>query len=204
LPAKPEMPESPPASPFCATARSDELLLRLFGRHFDDAVAALLRFDKHLINISLPFDLRAQLREIPHPPQPRLPNGLASFIYYYVPNSGWGSQNPFPTDPLDDNFVYSSDGIGLNLGCPVRLLRALDALARLPSSDQTEVREGLARSTKHLATIEELPWLNGWKSPSELRRGGTLSGARGDIDWALKSGGYPIVIRHLTLGSPLA
>lgn len=188
------MPRPSTPSAFSTTAEGDEVLLRLFGRHYDDAVAALLRLDKRLADISLPFDLRAQLREMSYPPQPKLPKGLPSFIYYYVPNSGWGSQNPFPADPLDKSFVYCSDGIGLNLGCPVRLLRALDALARLPSSDQKEVKEGLASSTKHLATVEELLWLDGWKSPSELRRGPKLPGARGHVDWALKVAGHPVYL----------
>jgi hypothetical protein len=91
-------------SPLTATVRSDELLLRLFRRHFDDAVAALLRFDNHLSTVLLPFDLRAQLRELEHPPQPRLPNGLPSFICYYVANSGWGSDKTPPLDSLDPNF----------------------------------------------------------------------------------------------------
>jgi hypothetical protein len=188
------MPDLPSASPFAATATSDELLLRLFGRHFDDAVAALVRLDKHLSDLTLPFDLRAQLRELRHPPQPGLPKGIPSLIYYYVPSSGWGSTNPFPSNPLNNNFVYSSDGIGLNLGCPVRLLRAFDALARLPSADHHEIGESLASSTKHLATVEELLWVNGWKSPSELRRGGTLAGARGNVDWALNADGCPVYV----------
>jgi hypothetical protein len=42
--------------------------------------------------------------------------------------------------------------------------------------------------------VEELLWLNGWKSPSEVRRGGTLPGAKGNVDWALKAAGYPVCL----------
>ncbi len=188
------MPEPSPTSTLTATAASDGLLLRLFARHLDDPAAALLRLDKHAGRIRLPFDLRTQLRELEHPAQPGLPKGLSSLIYYYVPNSGWGSNNPFPSNPLDTNFVYSSDGIGLNLGCPMRLLRALDALARLPSADQVEAKEGLANSGKHLATVEELLWLTVWKAPSEIRRAGTLPEAKGNVDWALKAGDCPVFV----------
>lgn len=183
-----------PPTGLATDAAGDQLLLRLFARHFEDPIAALLRLDRHLAGIRLPFSLRTQLRELDHPPQPRLPAGIPSLIYYYVPNSGWGSNNPFPSNPLNSNFVYSSDGVGLNLGCPVRLLRALDALARLPSADHHEIEEGLASATKHLATVEELLWANGWQSPSELRRGGTLAGARGNVDWALNADGCPVYV----------
>jgi hypothetical protein len=189
-----EMPEPHLTSPFATTAASDELLLRLFGRHFDDPVAALFRLDKCLRTISLSFDLRAQLRELEYPPQPGLPKGVPSFIYYYVPNSGWGSDKPVPADPLHSSFVYATDGIDLNMGCPVRLVRAFDFFARLPEKDQEEVKEGLGSATKHLATVEELLWLSAWKSPSDLGRGGALPGAKGNVDWALKSGGFPLYL----------
>jgi hypothetical protein len=183
-----------PLTGLATNAAGDQLLLRLFARHFDDPIPALMRLDRHLARLRLPFNLRNQLRELEHPPQPGLPDGIPSLIYYYVPNSGWGSNNPFPSNPLNCSFVYSSDGIGLNLGCPVRLLRALDALARLPSADHHELEEGLASATKHLATVEELLWATGWKSPSELRRGGPLPGATGHVDWALKADGCPLYV----------
>jgi hypothetical protein len=175
-------------------ARSDELLIRLFERYFDDSAQALLRLERHLAQITLPFNLRSQLRELQFPAQPGLPSGVPSFIYYYVPGSGWGSVNQPPSDPLDMDFVYSGDGVGLNLGCPVRLLRALDVLAQLPDQDRKEARDGLASSTKHLATVEELLWSSGWKSQTELRRGGTIPGAKGDVDWSFKATGFPIYL----------
>lgn len=174
--------------------RSDEILVRLFKRHFDDPAQALLRLDRHLEQISLPFGLRNQLRELTFPAQQGLPNGVPSLVYYYVPGSGWGSVNQPPTDPLAMSFVYGGDGIGLNLGCPVRLLRAFDVLAQLPAEDQNEAKDGLASSTKHLATVEELLWSTGWKSQSELRCGGTIPGAKGDVDWTFKAAGCPIYL----------
>lgn len=173
---------------------SDELLVRLFQRHFVDPASALIRLEKHLAAIRLPFDLKAKLRELTYPPQPMLPNGFQSSIYYYVPNSGWGSGKKSSTNPLDINFVYSGDGIGLNLGCPVRLLRALDTLAALSPKDQIELKDSLANPTQHLATVEELLWITVWKSPSDLRRGGAIPGAKGNVDWALKACGFPLYL----------
>jgi|ERR1035441_7675046 hypothetical protein len=173
---------------------NDELLIRLFQRHFADPVAALRRLDAHLASVKLPFDLKAQLRELPVPPQPGLPNGLPSFIYYYVPNSRRGTDQPTQEDPLHPSFVNACDGIGLNLGCPVRLLRALDALAQLPLHDQRQPRDGLLNAPQHLSAVEELLWLTGWKSPSSLRRGGQFSGLNGDVDWALEVNGFPIFV----------
>jgi hypothetical protein len=173
---------------------SDELLIRLFQRHFDDPVAALRRLDAHLASASLPFDMKAQLRELPFPPQPDLPNGLPSFIYYFVPNARRGTDQPTTRDPIHPSFVNASDGIGLNLGCPVRLLRALDALVQLTPEDQKEPLDGLRNNTQHLATVEELLWLIGWKSPSSFRRGGQFPGLKGDVDWAFDSCGYPVFV----------
>ena len=169
----------------------DQVLIRLFERHFADPVAALRRLEKHLAEVPLPFNLNLQLRELTYPPQPDFPNGLPSFIYYFLPGTGWGSQNPFPGDPLHPDFVKAADGVSLNLGCPVRLLRALDAMSHLHPQDQTEIKNNLANPTQHFAAVEELLWLTGWKSASNLRRGGTIPGASGNVDWAFNSRGFP-------------
>ena len=124
---------------------NDELLIRLFQRHFADPVAALRRLDAHVASVELPFDLKTQLRELSYPPQPGLPNGMPSFIYYFVSNSRRGTDQPTQKDPLHPSFVNACDGVGLNLGCPVRLLRALDALAQLSPVDQQSPRAGLPR-----------------------------------------------------------
>jgi hypothetical protein len=173
---------------------SDELLIRLFRRHFADPMAALRRLDAHLTSVELPFELKAQLRELSYPPQPGLPNGLPSFIYYFVPNSRHGTDQPIQEDPLHPSFVSACDGVGLNLGCPVRLLRALDILAQLSLGDQQSPRAGLRTAPEHLSTIEELLWLTGWKSPSSLRRGGQFAGIKGDVDWAMQANGFPIFV----------
>ena len=173
---------------------SDDLLVRLFRRHFSDPVVAVRRLDAHLAEVELPFDLKLQLRELLFPAQPGLPNGVPSVIYYFVPDSRRGTDQPTPQDPLHPSFLNVCDGIGLNLGCPVRLLRALDALGRLAPGDQQGPRAGLQNSHEHLSTVEELLWLTGWKSSSSVRRGGQFSGVRGDVDWAFEVGGFPIYL----------
>ena len=119
---------------------------------------------------------------------------MPSFIYYYVPGSGRGSDVPYPSGPLDKSFTNTTDGIGLNMGCPVRLVRALNALNRLPEKDQKEPRSDLCASTKHLSIIEELLWLDGWRAASEVRRGGSLCGSKKQVDWFLKSAGFPMYL----------
>jgi hypothetical protein len=171
---------------------NDELLIRLFQRHYADPVAAVRRLDAHLVSVELPFDVHTQLRELAYPPQPGLPNGIPSFIYYFVPNSRRGTDQSTEKDPR--SFVNAADGIGLNLGCPVRLLRALDALAQLSAADQHSPRAGLRTAPEHLSTIEELLWLTGWKSPSCLRRGGQFAGISGNVDWALQAGEHLIYL----------
>jgi hypothetical protein len=119
---------------------------------------------------------------------------MPSFIYYFVPNSRRGTDQPTPENPLHPSFVNACDGVGLNLGCPVRLLRALDALAQLSPVDQQSPRAGLRTASEHLSTVEELLWLTGWKSPSSLRRGGQFARINGDVDWALQANGFPIFV----------
>ena len=99
-----------------------------------------------------------------------------------------------PADPLAPDFVTVTDGVSLNLGCPVRLLRALDILASIQPNDRKEIKEGLLNPYQHFATIEELLWTSVWKSPSDLSRGGTLPGAKGNVDWRLKSQGFPLFL----------
>lgn len=173
---------------------SDDLLIRLFQRHLADPVAAVRRLDAHLASMDLPFDLKAQIRELAYPPQPGLPKGLPSFIYYFVPRTRRGTDQPSKKDPLHPSFVNSCDGFGLNLGCPVRLLRALDALAQLSAADQQPPRAGLSNAPEHLSTVEELLWLTGWKSPASMRRGGQFAGCGGDVDWALQACGHLIYV----------
>lgn len=184
-----------PDTCYAKLGMSDELLIRLFQRHFADPVAALFRLDAHLASIRLPFDdFRAQLRELTHPPQPGLPDGIPSLIYYFLPGTRKGTDQPIPHDPIAPAFVNACDGIGLNLGCPVRLLRALDALARLNLDDQAAPRDGLRNARQHFATVEELLWLSGWKSLSSPRRGGRFNGMNGDMDWAFEARGFPIFL----------
>ena len=142
----------------------------------------------------MPFDFRAQVRELRFPAHSGFPNGYPSLVYYFVPNTGWGSERQFPSGPTDPEFVYCTDGIGLNLGCPVRLLRALDVLNRLAPEEQFEIRNGLKAATKHLATVEELLWLTAFRSPSCMKRGGTIAKNGSDVDWFLKSSTFPFYI----------
>ena len=161
------------------------LILRLFDRHFDDPHSALRRLENHLSKVRLPFDLAEQLRELPHPSQPDVET-MPSLIYYFVPGSRWGTEKPTHPDPVDPSFTKNADGIGLNMGCPVRLLRALDWLACLSPGDQKQVEANFVNLPHHLATVEELLWLTVWNSPSGMCRGGKIAGASGDIDWLLE------------------
>jgi len=186
-----------PKQSFEQSVLADQILARLFQRHFDDPIRALQRFERLVSSVELPFDLKTQLRELDFPPQPTLRNP-PKFVYYFVPNSKKGTDkviNPakFP-NPLHEVYLNTADGIGINLGCPVRLFRALEALQRLPEPDQKNPREGLKDPLEHLTAIEELLWLFGWKSMKGQRRGGEIQGARGDVDWAFEAAGLPVYL----------
>lgn len=146
------------------------LLLELFGHAFADPEIQMRGFLAQVEQTKLPFDLMQQLRKLEFPGYPSFECGLPSSFYYFVPDSGWGSAKPYPADPLDKNFVNCTDGFGLNLGCPLRLKRALEILDSLAESEKKEATQNLANTTKHLATVEELLWLDIWKRPDKITR----------------------------------
>ena len=132
----------------------------------------------------MPFDLLAETRKHEYPGYPGYEQGLPTVYYYFVPGSGWGSESAPPPDPLNPTFVRSMDGFGLNFGCPLRFARALELLEQLPSGQQSDCRRGLASSTQHLATVEELLWLDAWKEPSITSR--ILETTRKTYDWSIR------------------
>jgi hypothetical protein len=167
-------------------------LQNLFARHFSSPENAVRRFIQNLQTAALPFDLVSYLRELAYPPYPTFECGLPSWIYYYVPGTNWGSYRGQPTNALDPNFVYSGDGMGLNMGCPVRLARALELLFSLPEQAQKECLDGLRSVHKHLPTVEELIWPTLWLGKSELGRGGNLATSATQIDWFFFAKGIPV------------
>jgi hypothetical protein len=118
---------------------------------------------------------------------------LPSTICYFVPGSGQGSELPLPKSAISPAFIKTADGIGLNLGCPIRLLRALDALEVLTASEREAPLPALRDPRNHLSAVEELLWLTGWRAES-IRRGGQLAGMAGDVDWQLTADGLTIYL----------
>jgi len=148
----------------------EQLLIELFVARYGDGGKLLDWFLSRLRMVKLPFDLLKQLRRHDHPGYPTFECGLPTTYYYYVPNSGWGSTRSFPNDPLHADFVYSTDGLGLNCGCPLKLKRAIEILFSLPEEEQVECKRNLALSNTHLSTVEELLWLDLWQRPCRVCR----------------------------------
>jgi hypothetical protein len=176
---------------------ADVILAKLFRRHFYDTISALRKFEKLLSGVDLSFGLKTQLRELKYPPQPEVPYP-PNHVYYFVPDSQKGLDKvidpiEFP-DPLHPIHLHKADGIGINMGCPVRLYHALDALDKLPKADQKSPRDCLKNPQQHLNTVEELLWLFGWKSMTGQKRGGQIQGASGDVDWTFEAAGLPVYL----------
>lgn len=169
-----------------------QLLVELFVAHYGDGGKLLDQFLSRLKVVKLPFDLLEQLWRHDYPNYPTFECGLPATYYYYVPNSGWGSDRPFPSDPLRADFVYSTDGIGLNFGCPLKLKRAIEILFSLPEEDQVECKRNLALSNKHLSAVEELLWLDLWQRSCRLSRSeGQLNKTH---DWIVFFDGFTLRI----------
>ncbi len=174
-------------------------LEELFDRHYSDATRELQRFRERLAKAQLGFDVEAGIREQKMPPQAGFQQGLPSFIYYYVLGTQFGSVKKLPVDAHDPAHAFSSDGIGLNMGCPIRLSRALEALFSLKPEDQEEPLAQLRARKNHFPCVEELLWLTLWKQQTKLCRGGELvqradGNKAADIDWFFFSAGVPIYL----------
>jgi hypothetical protein len=152
-------------------SETETLLSALFLDRFGDkAWQKVEQFLAAIGRTELPFDFLANIRKHEYPGYAGYEEGLPTVYYYFVPKSGWGSESEPPPDPLDPSFVRSMDGFGLNLGCPLRLARAIEILEQFPAREQTDCRRGLASPTQHLATVEELLWIDAWGEPIETNR----------------------------------
>jgi hypothetical protein len=169
---------------------AERILAGLFVERFNDDGKLLAEFLLKLEQIKLPFDLRDQLRRRDYLGYPSFECGLPSTYHYFVPDSGWGSERPPPVDPLQRDFVYSTDGAGLNFGCPIKLKRAIELLFRLKTSDQEECIRNLASPQQHLSTVEELLWLDVWDRAIQITRSeGTPSRTH---DWIIHFDGFKL------------
>jgi hypothetical protein len=160
----------------------ESLLTQAFEQAFEGAAAAeLALFLDILPKFRLPFGcFFDQLRRMDCPGYPSFECGLPPTFYYFVPNTKWGSDKPVPIDALSPDFMYSTDGFGLNLGCPLRLHAALKILNGLPPLEVEECKQQLALSHQHLSIVEELLWLEIWKGQSHVTRSENEPGKRHD------------------------
>ncbi len=176
------------------------LLDDLFARHYADGPGALARFRHRLSESQLGFDVESSIRErtawLPH----GFHGATTSLIYYYVSGTQFGSVKKLPAGPDDTTaHVHNTDGIGLNMGCPIRLARALDVLFSLKAEDRAEPLALLKAPTNHFACVEELLWLTLWNQITEISRGGELTPRlTGDnptnVDWFFFLDGTPIYL----------
>ncbi len=172
-------------------------LEKLFQRHYRDDVLALSRFERHLGQASLSFNVFDSIEEFTPVSSARGASGLPSTFSYFIPRAKYGVNQKRPLTPHDPSHNNHVDGVGLNRGCPVRLARALDVLFSLQENDQRGPLSELQRPSSHIACVEELLWLTVWKSPSGIRRGRELASQANrskqtDIDWFLTVNGTPI------------
>ena len=174
-------------------------LERLFERHFPDGQNELKCFRQRLKEVQLTFDVEANIREQSLPPQAGFPNGLPSFIYYYIKGTQFGTGKAIPADQGGSRHTFTSDGIGLNMGCPIRLARALKILLSLKPEDRREPLAQIRAVKNDFACVEELLWLTVWRNQTEVARGGELVPPTNntkppDVDWFFFSDGIPIYL----------
>lgn len=183
----------------CHNSEMETALETLFGRHYPDGSSALKRFRERLAEVRLDFDVEANISVLDSLPQASFQRGLPSFIYYYIYGTQFGTVKKLPVEAGDPGHAFTSDGIGLNMGCPIRLFRALDVLFALKPDDRKEPLAQIRARKNHFACVEELLWLTLWKQQTEVGRGGELvpqvnGNKAGDVDWFFISDGTPIYL----------
>jgi hypothetical protein len=143
-------------------------------------------FTKLLQTVELPFpNFLEKVRKLDFPGYPSFKAGLPSVFYYFIPGTKWSSEKN-SLNPLDDGFIESVDGFGLNLGCPLRLKRAVEILNGLPATERAECKRNLKEATVHLSTVEELLCLDLWPHDATVSRSeGTSSKTH---DWIINIG----------------
>jgi len=179
-------------------------LSRVFNAYHPEPVAAMAQFRANLVRLGLPFDPLGGLRMLEYPGYGACEGhaafaGMPPSFYYFVPGSGWGSDGAPLVHPLDVNFPYRADGIGLNLGCPLRLARALEILYALDPSVQNDVIPALKNPSQHLPTVEELLWLDACRHDGGIRRG-RLVGNK-SVDWEFISQGVEVMLEVKARGA---
>jgi hypothetical protein len=166
----------------------DTLLQACFRWRFSGRASENLAEFYHLLaTVELPFDLVSQMRNRDFPGYPGFEDGWPDYYYYFVPDSGWGSVRPFPADSLDKDFVYSTDGSGLNFGCPLRLYRALQTIEKLGHESLPEILRLLGQPTTHLPAVEEVLWADLWKPEALVQRGAAPVVGQPWFDWSVAS-----------------
>jgi hypothetical protein len=111
---------------------------------------------------------------------------MQDFYYYFVPETNWGSKFMPPANCLAPSFVRSVDGAGVNLGCPLRLYRALQRARKIGYASLEVWLTELRTSSKHLAAIEEMLWADVWIPEAEIERIQPTEVAT--YDWSIKIG----------------
>jgi hypothetical protein len=101
-------------------------LEHLFECHWPDGSSALKRFRERLAMVQLDFDVEARINVLAWPPQASFPHGVPPFVHYYIYGTPFGTVKKLPVAATDPAHAFSSDGIGLNQGGPIR------ATLRLP------------------------------------------------------------------------
>ena len=172
------------------STESERLLSQLFAQKYGtDGGAEAARFLASLEGVKLPFDLTEQIRCRDYPPCGEN-TGMPSIFYYFVPDTGRGSEKEFPKHALDPTFAETTDGFGQNFGCPLRLKRAIEILTRMQPDDKAECLSKLSEPMPHLAAVEEILWLDAWKAPSNISRSEGTPGRT--HDWRFLHSGIPI------------
>ena len=159
--------------------------LQAFRRAFGASAQAHFEvFYRGLEKLSLEWVLEKMRRE-EFPPYPGFEEGLPAVYSYFIPGSGRGSHLPTPVDPLGSEFTARADGIGINMGCPLRLAKALSILERVEPDFAGECSCNLSTPHKHLSTVEELLWANAWNEEIFVDRD-TFGNGNKKPDWRVR------------------
>lgn len=155
-------------------------LIEKGGRPFLDENKAAHRA-KLVVEVATKLRLDWKIQGVP------LTNGLWIPIYE-IPGSQFGK-----SDEDDVEECFRAHGVGLNWGGLHRFARACEVGFRLfPKTFPRSFTKKLRSASDHIATVEEICWLDAWHNPTEIVPEFSFPNSSKSVDWRFNSCGLTI------------
>lgn len=170
-------------SPIIQLSQGEHFCIEAFQRVFrSNVIEQFNEFKRRLDALGLDF-VFDKLRRDDFPPYPGMEQDMVSYRYY-VPGANFDHRRSLSPNPNVSSFTTRIDGFGQNIGCPLRLAKALERLEAVEPQFDGLCSNDLRTQHKHLPIVEELLWADAWISEAKIDRNTNGQGNKRP-DWRL-------------------